>query len=63
MAGSGAKVSDNVSAKYIPVVTVHTCIGGHAAKSSCKTIQPAVAVRDNSHGDRTALPRGHEACV
>ena len=58
MAGSGATVSDKLSAEHMPVVTVKTCAWGHAATSSCKNNQPAVAVRGSGHGDCPVLLRG-----
>ena len=36
MAGSGAKVSEDLSAEHSPVVTVQTRMRGHAATISCK---------------------------
>ena len=63
MAGSGAKVSDCLSAKHIPVVTVQTCAQGYAATSIFKKNQPAVVVRDSGHDDWTVLPIGDLVCV
>ena len=37
--------------------------GGVQRQAVAKRKQLVVAVRSSGHGDRTALPRGHAACV
>ena len=41
----------------------HDVRGGMQRQAVAKHNQPEVAVRGSGHGDRTALPRGHAACV